>query len=220
MNIIFIAPPAAGKGTQSSLLEKKYNYTHLSTGDLLRKEIADKTELGTQIENIISKGELVSDELITKLLKNELENINHQKFILDGYPRNLNQAQTLTEILDNLNINNYIVIYLDLDLETAKKRALGRLICPKCRASYNKYFQNLMPKENGICDKCHNELVQRVDDNEETFKNRFQTYLNVTNPLLDYYSKINKLHVIDASLSTEEIFKNIERILESIDVDN
>lgn len=220
MNIIFIAPPAAGKGTQSSLLERYYNYMHLSTGDLLRKEMADNTELGTQIENIISKGELVSDEIITKLLKNELENINHQKFILDGYPRNLNQAQTLTEILKDLNINNYFVIYLDLDIETAKERALGRIFCPKCRASYNKYFQNLMPKENGICDKCHNELVQRTDDNEEAFKKRFQTYLNVTNPLLDYYRKINKLHVVDASLSAEEIFKNIEGILASNGVDN
>ena len=220
MNIIFIAPPAAGKGTQSDNLEKKYGYKHIATGDLLRSETNKQTELGREIENIISKGELVSDKLITKLLKNELENIKHQKFILDGYPRNIEQAEQLSELLQAININNYIVIYLDVSLDIAQKRALGRLVCPQCETNYNKYFQNLMPKENGICDKCHNELVQRTDDNEETFKKRFDTYLNVTNPLLDYYKKINKLHVINANLSAEEIFKNIEGILVSQGVDN
>ena len=220
MNIIFIAPPASGKGTQSTLLEERYRYYHISTGDLLRAEIEKKNEFGTKIENIISKGELVSDEIITKLLKNELENIKHQKFILDGYPRNLNQAKVLNQLFDELNLKNYVTIYLELDADTAIKRALGRMICTHCGASYNKYFQNLMPKENGICDKCHNELVQRDDDNEQTLKARFETFINVTNPLLEYYKEKNKLHIVDASLSTEEIFKNIEKILESRDVDN
>lgn len=206
MNIIFIAPPAAGKGTQSSLLEKKYNYKHISTGDLLREEIKKKTEFGAEIEKIISKGELVSDEIITKLLKNELNNIKHQKFILDGYPRNIAQAETLTEIFKELNIYDYKAIYLDLDEDTAMKRALGRIVCSNCGASYNTYFKNLMPQENGICDKCHHKLIQRSDDNEETMRTRFRTYLELTNPLLDYYKAQEKLVDVDASLNSDQIF--------------
>lgn len=219
-NIIFIAPPAAGKGTQSTLLENKYDYKHLSTGDLLRAEIKTGSELGKEINEIISKGEFVSDELITKLLKNELAKIKHQKFILDGYPRNIAQAETLTSIFDELGIDNYTTIYLDLDAETAKKRALGRVVCSQCGASYNTYFQNLMPKKNGICDKCQGELNQRSDDNEETFMTRFDKFIELTNPLLDYYEEKGVLEKVDSSMDTEDIFKNIERILGSDDVDN
>lgn len=220
MNIIFIAPPAAGKGTQSSLLEKKYNYKHISTGDLLREEIKKKTEFGAEIEKIISKGELVSDEIITKLLKNELNNIKHQKFILDGYPRNIAQAETLTEIFKELNIDDYKAIYLDLDEDTAMKRALGRIVCSNCGASYNTYFKNLMPQENGICDKCHHKLIQRSDDNEETMRTRFRTYLELTNPLLDYYKAQEKLVDVDASLNSDQIFLEIEQVLKGESVDN
>ena len=220
MNIIFIAPPAAGKGTQSSLLEKKYNYKHISTGDLLREEIKKKTEFGAEIEKIISKGELVSDKIITKLLKNELNNIKHQKFILDGYPRNIAQAETLTEIFKELNIDDYKAIYLDLDEDTAMKRALGRIVCSNCGASYNTYFKNLMPQENGICDKCHHKLIQRSDDNEETMRTRFRTYLELTNPLLDYYKAQEKLVDVDASLNSDQIFLEIEQVLKDESVDN
>lgn len=220
MNIIFIAPPAAGKGTQSSFLQEKYGYIHLSTGDLLREEIKKNTDLGIRIEKIISKGELVSDEIITELLKNELTKIKHQKFILDGYPRNIAQAEILSQIFGELNIKNYVTIYLNIEEETAKKRALGRVICPKCGASYNTYFQNLMPKKNGICDKCNSKLAQRTDDNEETFKKRFDTYIEVTNPLLEYYKEKNKLCVVDASQESDEIFMSIENILKSEGVDN
>lgn len=220
MNIIFIAPPAAGKGTQSSLLEEKYGYIHLSTGDLLRKEIEKKSEIGTKIDKIISKGELVSDEIITELLKNELENMKHQKFILDGYPRNEKQAEILESIFHELNCENYVTIYLSLNEDIACSRALGRIICPNCGTSYNKYFQNLMPKENGKCDKCHSALVSRSDDTEESFKTRFQSFKTLTEPLIAYYKDKKKLHVVDASKTNEEIFKNIEDILESVGVDN
>ena len=219
-NIIFIAPPAAGKGTQSALLEEKYNYIHLSTGDLLRREIKKKTDLGTKIEEIISKGELVSDEIITELLKNELGNIKQKNFILDGYPRNISQGEILSKLFKDLNIDNYVAIYLNLDEEIAKKRALGRVVCDNCGASYNTYFQNLKPKENGVCDKCKGTLSQRTDDNEETFTKRFKTFLNVTNPLLDYYKKENRLYVVDASQESDQIFINITKILESESVDN
>ena len=220
MNIIFIAPPAAGKGTQSFLLEEKYNYKHISTGDLLREEITKKTELGANIESILSKGVLVSDEIITTLLKNELKKLKPQKFILDGYPRNIAQAETLENIFNELNIENYGTIYLSLDEETATKRALGRIVCSKCGASYNTYFKNLMPKEDGICDKCQSQLTQRSDDNEEAFKVRFETYINVTNPVLDFYKEKGKLHVVSAADEADKIFKNIEEILGSEAVDN
>ena len=145
MNIIFIAPPAAGKGTLSDKLVTKYGYKHLSTGDLLRAEIKKENDLGKKIEEIISRGELVSDDIITELLKNELKSIEG-KFILDGYPRNIAQANTLNGIFSELNIENYVTIYLDLEEELAMKRALGRVICGGCGASYNTYFENFMPK--------------------------------------------------------------------------
>ena len=219
-NVIFIAPPAAGKGTQSALLEEKYGYKHLSTGDLLREEIKKGNELGDKIQEIISKGELVSDDIITELLKNELSLIKNDNFILDGYPRNLAQAETLNEIFKELGIDNYRAIYIDIDEETATKRVLGRIVCSKCGAGYNKYFQKLMPEKEGICDKCGAELTSRSDDNEETFKTRFKTYLDVTSPVIDYYKNNNRLDIIEALDDTEETFKNIERILESDSVDN
>ena len=220
MNIIFIAPPAAGKGTLSDKLVSKYNYRHLSTGDLLRAEIKKENDLGKKIEEIISRGEFVSDDIITELLKNELK-ATDSKFILDGYPRNIAQAETLKEIFNELNIENYVTIYLDLEEELAMKRALGRVICGECGASYNTYFENFMPKNEGICDKCGSELKHRSDDTEETFKVRFSTYVEKTSPVLDYYKDLNKLQVINANVESDEVFKIIvEQILEDGNVDN
>lgn len=212
MNIIFIAPPAAGKGTLSDKLVTKYGYKHLSTGDLLRAEIKKENDLGKKIEEIISRGELVSDEIITELLKNELKSIDG-KFILDGYPRNIAQANTLNGIFSELNIENYVTIYLDLEEELAMKRALGRVICGGCGASYNTYFENFMPNNEGICDKCGSELKHRSDDTEETFKVRFSTYVEKTSPVLDYYKNLGKLEVIDANIESDEVFKIIEEML-------
>ena len=212
MNIIFIAPPAAGKGTLSDKLVTKYGYKHLSTGDLLRAEIKKENDLGKKIEEIISRGELVSDDIITELLKNELKSIDG-KFILDGYPRNIAQANTLNGIFSELNIENYVTIYLDLEEELAMKRALGRVICGGCGASYNTYFENFMPKNEGICDKCGSELKHRSDDTEETFKVRFSTYVEKTSPVLDYYKNLGRLEVIDANVESDEVFKIIEEML-------
>ena len=213
MNIIFIAPPSAGKGTQSALLEKEYGYKHISTGDLLRAEIKRKSEIGKKIENIISKGELVSDDIIIELLKKQLEKISNKKFILDGYPRNKAQAVELSKILDELNINNYKVIYLDLDEETALKRALGRVVCEECGATYNQYIEELMPKEKGFCDKCHGTLISRSDDNENAMKQRYQSYMKYTKPVLDFYNKEDTLVIIDASKDAKSIFNDIKKVL-------
>lgn len=209
-SVIFIAPPAAGKGTQSSRLED-LGYIHISTGDMLREEISSGSKLGMEIKEIIDKGNLVSDELVYELIKNKLNNIT-KPFILDGYPRTLTQAESLDNLLQELNLNNYEVIYLDLPFEEALKRALGRLTC-SCGASYNIYYENLAPKEEGICDKCGKELTKRCDDNEESFKVRFDTFINNTKPIKEYYENKNKLHIIDALASNEEITDKIKEIL-------
>lgn len=213
-NIIFIAPPAAGKGTQSEKLEKKYGYTHISTGDLLREEIKKGTELGKEVKEIIDKGNLVPDEIVTKMLKNKLANTKGN-FILDGYPRVLKQAETLNTILEELNISKdeVVAIYLELDESTALNRALGRLICSKCGRAYHSSIEEMFPKNIGYCDDCNEALIQRQDDNEETFKIRFNTYLEATKPLLDYYKEKGCLEIVDSNKTTNEVFETIEQIL-------
>ena len=211
-NFVFIAPPAAGKGTQSKFLVDKYGYNHISTGDLLREEVANKTPLGIQINEIISSGKLVDDELVLTLLKNKLSLVlsDNKPFIIDGFPRTPNQAEMLTKCFNDLNVDNYKVIYMDLDYEEAKKRVLGRLVCSGCGKSYNDMVESLMPKQEGICDSCSSKLDKRSDDTEETFKDRFDTYINNAKPILDYYKGLNKLINIDASNDAEDIFKDIE----------
>lgn len=211
-NFVFIAPPAAGKGTQSKFLVEKYDYIHISTGDLLREEINNKTTLGMQINDVISEGKLVDDELVLKLLKNKLENVLKldRPFIIDGFPRTSNQAVMLDDCLNNLNIDNYKVIYMDLSYDEAVKRVLGRIICPNCGKSFNDQIPSLMPKVEGICDVCQNSLEKRSDDTKETFKARYDTYILNTKPIIDYYNENNRLINIDASKDAENIFKDIE----------
>ena len=213
-NIIFIAPPAAGKGTQSDLLKKNYGYVHISTGDLLRNEVASGSELGQELDNIMQSGTLVSDDIVTKLLNNRLMQSDCKNgFILDGYPRNINQAKKLDELINDLNIKIEAAIYLDMDEELAMHRALGRLTCPDCARGYNKYEEVLKPKEMGICDDCKIALVSRSDDNEETFKERFNTYIENTKPLLDYYRESGILYVVDNSGTPSETFNKIESVI-------
>ena len=212
-NIIFIAPPAAGKGTQSEMLVKKYGYKHISTGDLLREEVKKESLLGKDIKKLMEAGKLISDEIVLNLLKSKIESSGvSSKFIFDGYPRTINQAESLSKLANELNFKLDCVIYLDIDELTAMKRAVGRMSCPSCGRGYNKYEEDLMPKEKDLCDDCKVPLTSRSDDNEDTFKERFQTYLNNTKPLLDYYEKLGIINVI-ASLSPEETFKEIEGVV-------
>ena len=210
-NVIFIAPPAAGKGTQSSNLVN-LGYIHISTGDMLREEIAKESEIGLVVKDIISKGMLVSDDIVFELINNKLNNLN-KPFILDGFPRTIKQAELLNDLLDKLNINNYEVIYLDINSEDAMKRALGRLTCNKCGASFNKYYEALRPIQEGICDNCGNTLETRSDDNEESFKVRFNTFIENTEPIKEFYKNKNKLHIVDATMSSDEITDKIKDIL-------
>ena len=203
-NIIFIAPPAAGKGTQSTMLKEKFNYNHLSTGDMLREAIASGSEFGLMLKNIIDEGKLVSDDIMIDLIKEKLNNLEGKPFILDGFPRTLNQAKSLDNMLDK----DYEVIYLDLSEEEAIERILGRLTC-SCGKSYNLNVEALKPKIDGICDGCGKELVKRNDDNVDSFKVRYKTFLDNTKPLMEYYEDKNKLHKINVNRNVEDIFKDI-----------
>lgn len=213
MNLIFIAPPAAGKGTVSSLLATNYGYQHISTGDLLRKEINSGSELGVQVQEIVNQGDLVSDDIITELLMKELAKVK-SGFILDGYPRNVEQAKKLNTIFTSLNILDYRVIYLAVTEEVATKRALGRIICNKCGRTYNKYFTELAPKVTNVCDNCGNALSTRNEDTEETFHHRYQKYLDVTAPILQYYQDLDKLSTVDANQPSAQVFEDIKKIIE------
>ncbi len=213
-NIIFIAPPAAGKGTQSKLLNEKYNIPHISTGDLLREEISKGTDLGNKIAETMNTGSLISDDIVLGLLEKRLKDDDTNKgFILDGFPRNTNQAIILDELLEKLNKKIDYVIVLDLDREIAKKRIIGRLSCPKCGAIYNELFEELKPLNEGICNIDETQLIKRADDNETTFDKRYDTYIEQTSPLIDYYSNKGLIYNIDSSISKEYTFKQIEDIL-------
>lgn len=206
-NIIFIAPPAAGKGTQSTMLKESFGYNHLSTGDMLREVVSSGTDFGLQVKNIIDCGELVSDELIISLINDKLAKIDGKPFILDGFPRTLNQAKSLDNMLDK----DYEVIYLDLSEEEAIDRILGRLTC-SCGKSYNLNVEALKPKIDGICDGCGSSLVKRGDDNADAFKVRYKSFIDNTKPLIDYYEEKNKLHKIDVNRNVEDIFKDIMEV--------
>ena len=207
-NIIFIAPPAAGKGTQSTMLKESFGYNHLSTGDMLREVVSSGTDFGLQVKNIIDRGELVSDELIISLINDKLAKIDGKPFILDGFPRTLNQAKSLDNMLDD----DYVVIYLDLGEEEATNRIVNRLTC-KCGKSYNLNVANLKPKVDGICDVCGSELIKRNDDNLESFKIRYNSFLENTKPLIEYYDNKNKLRKIDVNRNVEDIFKDIVDVI-------
>lgn len=214
MNIIFVAPPAAGKGTQSALLVEKYGLAHISTGDLLRAEVAKESDLGNSLKEKMSTGELISDDIVIGLLKTRLMQDDIQKgFILDGFPRNLNQADMLDKMLEELNMKIDHVLYLDMDKELAMHRALGRMTCPECGAGYNKYEEVMKPKVDGKCDNCQCDLESRSDDNEETFNTRFDTYLDNTQPLLEYYKEHDLLSVIDNSGTPEDTFNKIKEVI-------
>lgn len=216
MNIIFIAPPAAGKGTQAKLLSEAFNIPHISTGDLLREEISLGTSLGNIIKDKIDKGEFVSDEIITELLTSRLTKPDcDYGCILDGYPRNIIQAKLLEDIFEKLDKELDTVLFLDIDLELALKRMNGRIVCPKCGASYNLNNEELKPKKEELCDKCNTKLEKRNDDNEETFKNRFNIYIDKTSELLEYYKKLGLLKQIEIkeSDSAADTYLKIKKVI-------
>ena len=213
-NIIFIAPPAAGKGTQSEIIEKKYSLPHISVGDLLRNESKEDSELGRYIAEVLSTGGLVKDEIAYQLLKKRLVKEDCQNgYILDGYPRNTFQAEEYDKLLKELNQELGYVIELDIKEEVLEKRITGRRICENCKAVYNINSKEEKPKEESVCDKCKGRLYQRNDDNITSFKNRYKVYLEKTKPLLDYYKEKGILYVVDANDKVTSIAEKIDKII-------
>ena len=205
-NIIFIGPPASGKGTQSKMLAQKYNYKHISTGDLLRNSNDE------EILKTISGGNFVSDETVKKLIKETLQTYSGP-FVFDGYPRNINQAHTLKELLEELQMSIDHVIYLNVPLEVASKRSAGRQSCPNCNKIYHKYNIEMKPKNDDICDDCNISLTIREDDTEEAYKIRYETFMKDTLPILEYYEKENLLRDVYNPTTPEETLKQIEEII-------
>ena len=213
-SIIFIAPPAAGKGTHSTLIEEKYGIPHISTGDLLRGARKANDERAKLISDLIEKGMLVPDEIVLELLKERLAQEDCKNgYILDGFPRNTSQAEAYEKILSEIQMPLGNVILLELDKETAKKRITGRLTCPTCGAIYNREAPELKPKVDGYCDNCHVELQHRSDDTAETYDVRYDTYLKETAPLIEYYEQKGVLFRIDSSVGKERTFQEIEKII-------
>lgn len=214
-NIIFLAPPAAGKGTLSELLVEKYGYGHISTGDLLREEVKAGTELGHEAESLMKEGKLVPDELIIKLIENRVTKPDCENgYILDGFPRTLPQAEKYDELLAKIGKDLGVVIYINIDKDVAMKRACGRTTCPKCGKIYHKYDEAMKPTVEGICDICNVELTQRADDSEEAFIKRFDEYINKTMPLYDYYKEKGILKTINAHENKFDVLAEAVKVIE------
>ena len=213
-NIILLAPPAAGKGTLSSLLVEKYGYGHISTGDLLREEVNSGSELGRELKALMAEGKLVSDDLVLNLIENRITKDDCKNgYILDGFPRTINQAEKYDELLSKLGKDLGIVIYIDIDKELAMKRACSRYSCPSCGKVYNINSSELKPKKDGYCDDCDIKLIQRSDDSKETFIKRFDEYNNKTMPLYNYYDEKGVLEKIKAHDSMYDTFDEAVKVL-------
>lgn len=208
MIIVLMGAPGSGKGTVSSFLTSKHNFSHISTGDLIRNEIKAGGDLARKINEITLEGKLVPDEIINEILrKNVLEKIREKKnIVLDGYPRNIEQAK----FLEGVAKVDY-VININVDLDVITKRIIGRRTCSKCNKIYNIYFNK--PKNENICDVDGTILSQRVDDNEETIKNRINVYKKNSTSLEKYYKEKGIFYEIDGNCGSNEVEIKIEKIL-------
>lgn len=208
MRIIFLGPPGSGKGTQAELISREFSIPKISTGDILREAVANGTQLGKKAEEKMKRGELVDDETIIGIIKERVEKEDCKNgYILDGFPRNLAQAKAL----ESIPANGEFVFLFKISKEELVKRLTSRLVCPKCKAVYNKI--SLPPKIDEICDICFSPLVQRSDDNEETIEKRYKVWEAEKEVLTDYYEKKGNLYSIDASLGSKVIFEKICSIL-------
>lgn len=213
MNIILLAPPAAGKGTQAEILTSIYHLNHISTGDLLRSASREENDFGRNLKQMMESGNLVSDDIVLEVFNRYLENTDNLNLLLDGFPRNIYQAEKLDEILAKNNSQVDYVFLLNVSKDILLYRITGRRLCKSCGKVYNVNIDPLKPKNESICDDCGGELFTRRDDNSETFNVRYNEYLSQTSPLIDYYREKGILYEIDSSLSREDTFKQIEDVL-------
>ena len=215
MNIIIFGPPGAGKGTQSKFIVKKYNLFQLSTGDLLRKEIKNKSVVGQKIGSIVNAGSLVSDDIVSKLIENAVNKKEYEnRIIFDGYPRNIAQAKNLNLILNKYNQKISLVLKLTVDLETIKKRVSGRTVCSMCGKIYNKFF-NPAPINSECCSIKY--LQTRGDDTVDVAIKRYETYEKQTEPVLNYYKSLDLLKEVNGVSPIDRIYKEITDIMSVIE---
>jgi adenylate kinase len=207
--IIFLGPPGAGKGTQAERLAEDLKIKKISTGDILREAVAKGTELGRRAKSYMERGELVPDEIILGIIEGAIN--DEEGFILDGFPRNINQAKALDEMLSRKGLNITHVIFLDVPDEEIIKRIAYRRVCLKCGAVYNLIFNP--PKEDEICNNCGSKLVQREDDREEVVRKRLEVYRGSTEALIRIYEERGVLRRIDGLGDREEVFRRIREAL-------
>jgi len=211
MRIILLGPPGAGKGTQAELLSKKLGIPKISTGDLLRDEIAKGSELGIKAKKKVEKGELVDDELVFAILKNRIERDDCKKgYILDGFPRNVAQAERFYKMFND---QEELVIEISVSEDELVRRLTSRRICKKCGATYNLLF--FKPRVENKCDVCGGELIRRDDDREEVIRKRFRVYEKETKPLINYYYKKGNYFRVAGDADINEIFNRIYAIIKS-----
>ena len=214
MRIVLLGAPGSGKGTQAKLLVEKYKIPQMSTGDLLRAEVAAGTDLGKRAKAAMDAGQLVSDEVVLGMIQARLAKPDAKSgFILDGFPRNIPQAQSLDAMLARLGQPLQLALLVDVDTDVLMKRLTGRRTCGSCGAIYNIYFS--APKTANKCDKCGSALTHRSDDNEQTVANRLKVYQQQTAPLVNYYKAQGKLRTVRGVGAVSAIFKNVTDIIES-----
>lgn len=214
MRLVLLGAPGAGKGTQAKQLIVKYSIPQISTGDILRKAVADGTPLGKEAKVIMDSGGLVSDKIVLGLVQERLKQDDCKKgYILDGFPRNTAQAEALDKILSDIGAPLTVALSVDVDKEVLMKRLTGRRTCKNCQQMYNIYFS--APKKEGTCDKCDGPLFQRDDDKEETIKKRLDVYDTQTAPLFDYYGKKGILKSVKGIGNIDDIFNEVCKILGS-----
>ncbi|MBI5674570.1 MAG: adenylate kinase [Nitrospirae bacterium] len=214
MRLVLLGAPGAGKGTQAKKLIEKHSIPQISTGDILRKAVADGTPLGKEAKVIMDSGGLVSDKIVLGLVQERLKQDDCKKgYILDGFPRNTAQAEALDKILSGMGAPLTVALSVDVDKDVLMKRLTGRRTCKSCQQMYNIYFS--APKKEGVCDKCGGALFQRDDDKEETIKKRLDVYDTQTAPLFDYYGKKGILKSVKGTGSIDDIFNEVCKILGS-----
>lgn len=214
MNLIIMGLPGAGKGTQAEKIIAKYNIPHISTGDMFRAAIQNETALGLEAKTYMDKGELVPDEVTNGIVKERLQESDTEKgFLLDGFPRTLVQAEALDRIMTELDKKIDAVINIDVNPEVLMQRLTGRIICRSCGATYHK--TNNPTKVEGTCDRCGgHEFYQRDDDKPETVENRIQINLEQSQPIIEFYSEKGLLHTVDGEIGIDNVFTEIQKIIE------
>lgn len=204
MRLILLGPPGAGKGTQAKRVIEEFDIPHISTGDIFRKNIKEKTELGQKVEGLLAEGKLVPDELTIEIVWDRLDQEDCKNgFLLDGFPRTIPQAEALDEGLAKRGLKLDRILNIDVDKDSLVKRLSGRRVCPNCGASY--HIDNNPPKVEGICDVCQTPVIQREDDKEQTVLDRIKVYDSQTKPLVDFYNKQDLVFTVDGTLPIDEI---------------